>query len=154
MGGMEGTTADRFVDLACLIHDGTDSVERRSKAEEILRASPDLARQSIHVAAVVGNVDALRGLLHDRPALATERGGPRGWEPLLYLGHGRVATPDGDPFAAARLLLARGAAPDAHVMIMDCRCTAITGAIGIGESGPVAAPPHPQARALVELLLD
>ena len=32
--------------------------------------------------------------------------------------------------------------------------TAITGAIGIGEAGPVAAPPHPQARALVELLLD
>jgi ankyrin repeat protein len=32
--------------------------------------------------------------------------------------------------------------------------TAITGAIGVGEAGPVAAPPHPQARALVELLLD
>jgi hypothetical protein len=31
--------------------------------------------------------------------------------------------------------------------------TAITGAIGVGEAGPVAAPPHPQARALVELLL-
>ena len=34
------------------------------------------------------------------------------------------------------------------------RYTAITGAIGVGEAGPVAAPPHPQARALVELLLD
>jgi ankyrin repeat protein len=32
--------------------------------------------------------------------------------------------------------------------------TAITGAVGVGEAGPVAAPPHPQARALVELLLD
>jgi len=32
--------------------------------------------------------------------------------------------------------------------------TAITGAIGGGEAGPVAAPPHPQPRALVELLLD
>jgi ankyrin repeat protein len=32
--------------------------------------------------------------------------------------------------------------------------TAITGAFGVGEAGPVAAPPHPQASALVELLLD
>ena len=32
--------------------------------------------------------------------------------------------------------------------------TAITGAIGVGEAGPIAAPAHTQARALVELLLD
>jgi len=74
--------------------------------------------------------------------------------PLLYLAHGRVTTPDGDPCAAARLLLERGADPDTHAVISHCRYTAMTGAIGAGEAGPVAAPPHPQARALVELLLD
>jgi ankyrin repeat protein len=97
---------------------------------------------------------ALRGLLGARPALATEHGGPRGWSPLLYLCHGRVITPGGDPCAAAHLLLERGADPGTHAIITDCRYTAITGAIGVGEAGPVAAPPHPQARALVELLLD
>jgi hypothetical protein len=144
--------ADRFVDLACLTHAGTDAVERRRDAEEILRASPDLPRESLRVAAVIGDVDALRALLDARPELAKERGGPRGWEPLMYLCHGRVAT--ADPFSAARLLLERGADANAHAIITDCRYSAITGAIGIGEAGPVAAPPHPQARALVELLLD
>jgi ankyrin repeat protein len=151
---VEGTTADRFVDLACLTHVGTDAIDRREEAVSILRVSPALAANSVHAAAVIGDVAALRGLLDARPALATERGGPRGWAPLLYLGHGRVTAPDGDPCAAARLLLERGADPDTHAIITDCRYTAITGAIGIGEAGPVAAPPHPQARALVELLLD
>jgi ankyrin repeat protein len=70
----------------------------------------------------------------------------------MYLCHGRVTT--GDPLAAGRVLLEHGADPNTYTTITDCRFTAITGAIGIGEAGPVAAPPHPQARALVELLLD
>src|SRR6516225_4443634 len=102
-------TTDRFVDLACLTHVGTDAVERRREAEEILKASPELPRQDVHAAALVGDLGALRALLDSRPALATERGGPRGWEPLLYLCHGRVTAADGDPLAAARLLLERGA---------------------------------------------
>jgi hypothetical protein len=56
------------------------------------------------------------------------------------------------PVACARLLLDRGADPNA--LIDQMPYTALTGAIAIGEVGPVAAPSHPQARALVELLLD
>jgi len=75
---MDPTTADRFVDLACLTHVGTDAIDRRREADTILRAAPALALESVHAAALIGDVAALRGLLEARPALATDRGGPRG----------------------------------------------------------------------------
>jgi len=152
---MQPTTADKFLDLACLLHTGNDAVARREQAAAILEASPWLVRDDAYVAAAVGDVSALREHLDRDAGAATRRGGPRGWDALLYLCNARLAADASwDPLACARLLLDRGADPNTHAVMYRMPYTAITGAIGVGEAGPVAAPPHPQARALVELLLD
>ena len=122
----------------------------------MLAAEPDLTAASIHAAAAVGDVARLQALLAADAGRATAAGGPRGWVPLLYLCYSRVnpERPGWDPLEAARLLLAAGADPNSFTTITECRFTAVTGAIGVGEGGIVAQPPHRQARALVELLLD
>jgi hypothetical protein len=107
------------------------------------------------VAAAVGDVGALRQHLDRDAHLATRRGGPRHWDALLYVCNARIAPrASWDPLACARLLLERGADARTHALMYQVPYTAITGAIGAGEAGPVAAPPHTQARALVELLLE
>jgi ankyrin repeat protein len=112
-------------------------------------------RDDAYVAAAVGDISALREHLDRDADAATRRGGPRGWDALLYLCNARIAhRASWDPLACARLLLERGADPRTHVLMYEMPYTAITGAVGVGEAGPVAAPPHSQARALVELLLD
>src|SRR5262245_19583418 len=152
---MQPRTADEFLDLACLTHSENDAVERREQAEAILAASPGLAQEDAYVAAAVGDVSALREHLDRDAELATRRGGPRDWDALLYVCNARIAPrASWDPLACARLLLDRGADPRPHVPLYQVPDTAITGAIGVGEAGPVAAPAHTQARALVELLLD
>jgi len=152
---MQPTTAAQFLDLACLTHTGNDGVGRREQAETILEASPWLARDDAYVAAAVGDVRALREHLDGDADAVRRRGGPRGCDALLYLCNARI-TPRGswDSLACARLLLDRGADSRTHALIDKMPYTALTGAIGVGEAGPVAAPPHPQARALVELLLN
>ena len=107
------------------------------------------------MAPAIGDVTALRAHLDRDASAATRRGGPRAWDALLYLCNARLARrAPCDPLACARLLLDRGADPKTHALMYQMPYTAITGAIGVGEAGPIAAPPHPQARALVELLLD
>jgi ankyrin repeat protein len=147
---------DRFLDLACLTYEGQDSPERRAEAAQLLQGNGGLVAGSVHAAAAVGDVAALRALLGEDRGRAIAAGGPRGWVPLLYLCYSRVhpERPGWDPVEAARLLLAAGADPNSFTTITDCRFTAVTGAVGVGEGGVVAQPPHRQARALVELLLD
>jgi hypothetical protein len=79
----------------------------------------------------------------------------KAWYALLYLCNARIAPrASWDALACARLSLDRGGDPRTHALMYQMRYTAITGVVDVGEAGPVAAPPHPQARALVELLLD
>jgi ankyrin repeat protein len=112
-------------------------------------------RDNTYVAAAVGDIRALREHLDRDADAAMRRGGPRGWDALLYLCNARIAPrASWDPLACARLLLDRGADPRTHALMYRSPYTAVTGAVGVGEAGPVAAPPHPQARGLVELLLD
>src|SRR6516162_722457 len=135
---MQTTTADEFLDLACLTHAGNDAVRRRDQAEAILAASAGLMRDDTYVAAAVGNIRALREHLDRDADAATRRGGPRGWDALLYLCNARI-TPrmSWDPLACARLLLDRGADPRTHAFTCEMPYTAITGALGVGEAGPV-----------------
>ena len=146
---------DRFLDLACLCYEGDDPA-RREEAARLLESEPGIVSGSAHVAAAVGDVASLRALLAVDRGRATAAGGPRGWVPLLYLCYSRVypERPGWDPLEAARLLLAAGADPNSFGTITECRFGAMAGAIGVGEGGIVAQPPHRQARALVELLLD
>jgi ankyrin repeat protein len=84
-------------------------------AQEELRRSPDLARESIHVACSLGDADAVRYHLDRTPTLISLE--EQGWQPLLYV--------CGSPFnrlsprhgfglhECAKVLLDRGADRDA-----------------------------------------
>ena len=147
---------EQFLDLACLTY-GNDSVERIDRAKALLAARPALAEADARAAAATGNAGALRRLLEEDPGRASAPGGPRNWPPLLYLCYSRVTEqlPDADSVACARLLLDRGADPNAHHMWDGTyRFTALTGAMGEGEGGIVSQPPHAHAMALATLLLD
>lgn len=148
--------AEQFLDLACLTY-GDDSTERIDKAKRMLSAQPDLARANAHAAAATGNLGRLAELLSEDSGRASAAGGPRNWPPLLYLCYSRVTEqlPGADAVGAARLLLDRGADPNAHFLWGDTyRFTALTGAMGEGEGGIVSQPPHAHAGALAALLLD
>ena len=106
-------------------------------------------------AACVGAVDEVARILDADPSPIDARGGWFDWEPLLYAAYSRLNLPDRSTLATARLLVERGANPDACYMWGgDCRFTALTGAFGEGEQGPVNQPPHPEWEEFARLLLD
>lgn len=148
---------DRFLRLSCLTY-GADSPARRDAAAALLAAEPALGTASIHTAAVTGDVAAAEALLTADPTLATAEGGPWGWPPLLYLACGRLPTTKAaeDSVVLADLLLAAGADPDAGYLWEGLvpPMTALTGAFGEGEQGPVNQPRHPRSIELATLLLD
>ena len=139
---------------ACLDYQD-DSPRRRARAQRLLDADPALAGRDAYTAAATGSVEALRALLAEDPGAATRAGGPHDWEPLLYLAYARLPSRPGSPLEAARVLLDAGADPDAHFLMGDdtYRFTVLTGVMGEGEGGLENQPPHPDARALAELLL-
>lgn len=145
---------DGFVRLACLTY-GADDDGRLERAHRLLGERPDLAHASIYTMAAVGDHATLRAELARDPSLANIEGGPFGWPPLLYLAYSRVdsADPAHDSLAAAQVLLAAGADPDAGYLWEGLvpPFTALTGAFGGGEGGQ---PPHPHELALARLLLE
>jgi hypothetical protein len=166
-----------FLENACPDHHvrgGPDHVMARHTAMHILSRHPEIARDSIHTAVVCGELDAVEGILAERPAAASEKSsatgvdragagdsgdrfrktiGPKGWEPLLYLCFTRLplAAATDNAVAIARALLDRGADPNAYFMAGDSRYTPLVGVIGDGEEH---RPPHPQRDALAQLLLE
>lgn len=88
--------------------------------------------------------------------LASNTGGRRQWEPLLYLAYGRlpIAAASDNACAIATLLLDHGANPKAQMSDGTNPFTAVTGVIGLGERTPSAVPPHPRAQELVRLLIE
>ena len=144
-----------FLQLACLQYFPTDSPKLRERARAMLSADPDLAERDIWTAACVGDVAAVHRALDSRPGLVNARGGYHDWEPLLYACYSRLDLPEGSTLAVAELLLERGANPNAHYMWGgQYRFTALTGAFGGGEMGPVNQPEHQAAQTLARLLLD
>jgi ankyrin repeat protein len=96
-------------------------------------------------------------MVQREPALVGKRGGPLGWEPLLYACYSRLrpAPPGHSTLEVARLLLGAGADPDAGFLWRGLvpPFTALTGAFGEGEDGKNQGP-HPQCDALALLLLQ
>ncbi|HKH94877.1 MAG TPA: ankyrin repeat domain-containing protein [Gemmatimonadaceae bacterium] len=97
-----------------LVEAATDG--RTARAERLLALFPRIASASVHTALVLGDATAVEAHLARRPALATEPGGPRDWEPLHYvchasLGWASAARADG-LVAIARRLLELGADPN------------------------------------------
>jgi ankyrin repeat protein len=143
-------SVDTFIRLACLDYERW----RRSDAEKarrLLADHPELARSDIYAASAAGDADAARKMLDRDPSLVSAKGGPFGWEPLLYACYSRAVS----TLEVARLLLERGADPNAgylwHGNVPPF--TALTGAFGEGED-TVNQPPHPDRDALARLLLD
>ena len=149
------STADRFVRLACLNY-LNDHTTRRDEARKLLASEPSLAGENLYTAATVGDVEAVKQILKQRPALAKRRGGPNNWEPLLYAAYSRLNSeaPEHSTLEVARVLLRYGADPNAG-FLWDGRYvfTALTGVFGEGEQG-VQQPEHEYCYEFARLLLE
>lgn len=130
-----------------LLRHGWDNTGAR--ARRLLARDPSLVTENLWTAATCGDVEAVRRVLAADPEAASRTGGPMAWTALSAVCYGRVD--DINAVTIATLLLDAGADPS--VSIDDGwgnPFTPITGAIGLGEG---VKPSHPQARALVDLLL-
>jgi ankyrin repeat protein len=146
--------ADVFIRLACLTY--TDIHPSPVRARRILSEHPGIAHESIYTAAAAGDVVTLSAMLDRDPTLLNRKGGPLHWEPLLYACYSRLEAtgPTNATLEVARLLLSRGADPNAGFLYSGSYAfTALTGAFGRGEDWP-NQPPHPECDALARLLLD
>jgi len=56
-----------------------------SLAEAMLGQDPSLAKVDIITACMTGELETVRAIIEKDPSLATNEGGTRGWDPLLYL---------------------------------------------------------------------
>ena len=148
--------SDRFIRLACLDY-LADHVERREQAREMLAQNPSIAFENIFTASTVGDVEAVTRMLKQKPGLATTRGGPHNWEPLLYATYSRLNStrPEHSTLEVARILLKHGADPNAG-FLWDGQYTftALTGVFGEGEAGPKHQPEHQYCYQLARLLLE
>ncbi|HEY7292441.1 MAG TPA: ankyrin repeat domain-containing protein [Vicinamibacterales bacterium] len=99
---------DQFLEAA------TDG--RPDRAERLLARFPGIARAHFHTALLLGDAAIVEKRLADNPALATELGGSRGWQPLHYVCHtavgARTDAREKGLVAVARALTARGADPN------------------------------------------
>jgi ankyrin repeat protein len=86
---------------------------RPDRAERLLARHPGIARASFHTTLLLGDAAAVEKELAAHPAFATERGGPRDWEPLHYVCHtavgARSETREAGLVAVARRLIELGA---------------------------------------------
>ena len=148
--------ADRFVRLACLDYQA-DHVDRCERAREQFAQDPSLGVENIFTAATVGEVATVTRLLREKPALATARGGPHNWEPLLYASYSRLnsTATEHSTLDVARLLIKHGADPNSG-FLWDGQYlfTALTGAFGEGEGGPIHQPEHQYCYQLARVLLE
>ncbi len=144
--------AAELLRLGCVTY-GPDAGQRLQQAAVLLDERPDLARRSLHVAAAVGHVAAVRAALEADPAAVHAPGGPFAWRPLLYVAFSRVCgpAPTYDQLAVAELLLRAGADPN-DGYLWEGRVpprTALAGALDDGDGWP----PHPHRLQLARLLL-
>jgi ankyrin repeat protein len=145
-----------FLQSACWdhhIHGKGDHRMHDRAAQRLLARDPSIARHDIYTAIVCGDLEEVRRLLAARPEAARERGGARGWTPILYLAYTRFTHPPtiANALAIARLLLDHGADPNDFYMAGDAPYSVLVGAAGEGEQD---SPRQPYAAALFELLLE
>lgn len=147
--------ADDFLRNACLTYGGDWQPSLVTRARQLLEEHPGLVRVDLHTAAAAGEVAAAEEILARDPEALSRKGGALGWEPILYACYSRLDAPGRSTLEVARLLLARGADPNAGFLWEGLvpPFTALTGAFGEGEDG-TNQPPHPRAEALARLLLD
>ena len=145
-----------FVQNACPDHSvrgGRAHVWGLQTASRILEKYPDLARDSFYTAVITGDVAEVERRLREQPQLANQKGGPKGWTPLLYLAFTRLplAAVGDNAVAIARSLLDHGADPNAHFMAGDSVYTPFVGVVGEGEED---RPAHQRRDELARLFLE
>ena len=145
-----------FIANACPDHHvrgGRAHVRAKHTAMRILQRFPEVRHAGLQTAIVCGDLAEVERVLVERPEAVNERGGPKGWEPLLYLCFTRLSldAANDNAVAIARALLDRGADPRVYFMAGDSRYTPLVGAIGEGEED---RPPHPHRDVLARLLLN
>jgi ankyrin repeat protein len=151
-----GGPVSNFLGFACwdhLTHGRGDYAAIAAAAMRLLDRHPEIASADIYTAVVCGNRARVEQLLTEQPSLADRRGGLRNWEPLLYLCYARlpIRSLRQESVAIARLLLDRGANPNAYYMAGHSVYGALVGVAGDGEQD---APPHPARDELYALLLQ
>ena len=147
---------DRFISLACLNYTN-DHRKRREDARQLFSSNPQAGRENIYAAATVGDVQRVRELLRDDTSLVRIKGGPYSWEPLLYATYSRLNSTNAghSTLEVARLLLESGADPNVGFLWdRQYLFTALTGAFGEGEAGPLHQPEHQYCYQLAQLLLE
>ncbi len=113
------------------------------KARDMLALRPAMASADLYCACVAGEVDTVERLLRAEPQLAVRKGGPKGWEPILYVCFSNFLTvhsqrKQGERFVAiARRLLELGANPNSAFIgdpqFGSARESALYGASGIAN---------------------
>ncbi|SEW45940.1 Ankyrin repeat [Cognatiyoonia koreensis] len=147
--------ANYFLDLACLHYgpDNTRGPQNFADAAEVLRMYPEIARHSVHTAAAVGDVEALREMVAEDPRSVDRKGGPFQWTPLMYAAYARL--PYVSTYPAGQVLLDAGADPNAHYMWGGTyRFSVLTGIFGDGEGGKARLPEHPEMVRFARAVLD
>lgn len=109
--------SSRGVDEAALAFLSAANQQDLSSARRLLAAEPRIASSSIHVAATLGDTTTVLQLLDADPAAVSQRAGNPAGEPLIHLCsspfHGESEERDRRLLECARLLLERGADPNA-----------------------------------------
>ena len=146
----------KFLEWACWDHREHGRAAyamTQASAIRLLRKHPEIARDSLYTAVVCGEAEEVERILTQQPELANRKGGPRRWEPLLYLCYGRLSADAAidNAVTIARVLLDRGADPNVYYPAGDAIYGTLVGVAGEGEQ---EAPPHPRREALYELLLE
>jgi ankyrin repeat protein len=144
-----------FLQSACWdhhIHGKGDHRMHDRAAQRILAQDPSIAGHDLYTAVVCGNLQEVERILAERPHAARERGGARGWTPILYLAYTRFTHQPTieNALAIAARLLDHGAEPNDFYMAGDARYTVLVGAAGEGEQD---SPRQPYAVPLFDLLL-
>ena len=95
-----------------LVQEATDG--RRDHAEALLALDPELGREGLDAALVLGEAERVRAALARDPAAASRPAGAREWLPLLYVAHSAFLGGERTDglLDCARALLDAGADPD------------------------------------------
>lgn len=141
MGEMPDPVA-AFIDAASVPLDSGHASGTLEQAQSILAEHPEVASGNIYSAAVLGDDKEVRRLLERDPAVATAKGGPRGWDALTHLCFSRYLRLDrarSDSFVrAATALLDAGASANTGWFEMNHQPrpeweSAIYGAAGVAH---------------------